>query len=63
MPSYFAVLWHITDNCDLRCQHCYIYASKKVKPVETPWEDSQNRVTLFRWILTKVQKAKTAQRT
>lgn len=38
MKKYFAVQWHITDNCDLRCKHCYIYASKKVKPMETPWD-------------------------
>lgn len=39
MSSYFAVQWHITDNCDLRCKHCYIYARKNVKPVETPWDN------------------------
>lgn len=39
MSSYFAIQWHITDNCDLRCKHCYIYAKKMVKPVETPWDN------------------------
>lgn len=39
MKNYFAIQWHITDNCDLRCKHCYIYARKNVKPVETPWDN------------------------
>lgn len=39
MSSYFAIQWHITDNCDLRCKHCYIYARKMVKPEETPWDN------------------------
>ncbi|MDE6377360.1 MAG: radical SAM protein, partial [Duncaniella sp.] len=24
--EYFAFQWHITDSCDQRCQHCYIFA-------------------------------------
>lgn len=24
----FGLQWHITDNCDQRCKHCYIYAGK-----------------------------------
>ena len=23
---YFSFQWHITDNCDQRCKHCYIYS-------------------------------------
>lgn len=23
--EYFAFQWHITDSCDQRCQHCYIF--------------------------------------
>ena len=26
MKEYFAFQWHITDECDQRCKHCYIYA-------------------------------------
>ncbi len=26
MEHYFAFQWHITDTCDQRCQHCYIFA-------------------------------------
>lgn len=24
--EYFAFQWHITEACDQRCKHCYIYA-------------------------------------
>ena len=24
--QYFAFQWHITDECDQRCKHCYIFA-------------------------------------
>ena len=24
--TYFAFQWHITEACDQRCKHCYIYA-------------------------------------
>lgn len=27
MKSYFSFQWHITDECDQRCKHCYIYSS------------------------------------
>lgn len=26
MKEYFAFQWHITDACDQRCKHCYIYS-------------------------------------
>ena len=26
--DYFSMQWHITDKCDQRCKHCYIYAGK-----------------------------------
>lgn len=25
MKEYFAFQWHITDECDQRCKHCYIF--------------------------------------
>lgn len=24
--EHFAFQWHITEACDQRCKHCYIYA-------------------------------------
>lgn len=38
--EYFAFQWHITDSCDQRCQHCYIFSENihfKVK--EMSWEE------------------------
>lgn len=29
----FGVQWHITDNCDQRCRHCYIFAEDNKKPL------------------------------
>lgn len=29
----FGVQWHITDNCDQRCSHCYIFAEDNRKPL------------------------------
>lgn len=29
MSSYFAFQWHITDECDQRCEHCYIFSENK----------------------------------
>ena len=26
MKSSFAIQWHITDCCDQRCRHCYIFS-------------------------------------
>ena len=29
--EYFAFQWHITDECDQRCKHCYIFAEDACK--------------------------------
>lgn len=29
MKPYFAFQWHITDYCDQRCKHCYIFSKEK----------------------------------
>lgn len=29
MQQYFAFQWHITDYCDQRCKHCYIFSEGK----------------------------------
>ena len=37
--EFFAFQWHITDECDQRCKHCYIFSSpNRPKMVEMPWE-------------------------
>ena len=34
-----AYQWHITDDCDQRCRHCYLFAEDaKLKCVSTPYE-------------------------
>lgn len=34
-----AYQWHITDNCDQRCRHCYLFAEDALlKCVTTPWD-------------------------
>lgn len=36
--EYFAFQWHITDECDQRCKHCYIFSEGHPKLIETPWD-------------------------
>jgi len=36
--DYFAFQWHITDACDQRCKHCYIFSEGHPKLVEMPLE-------------------------
>ena len=34
MSGYFCLQWHITNRCDQRCKHCYIFNSKIPIPAE-----------------------------
>ncbi len=36
--DYFAFQWHITDECDQRCKHCYIFSEGHPKLIEMPWK-------------------------
>lgn len=36
--QYFAFQWHITDECDQRCKHCYIFAEGHPALVSMNWE-------------------------
>ena len=36
MPQRFPVQWHITDTCDQRCKHCYIFAEGAPPVVTMP---------------------------
>lgn len=31
MKTYFGLQWHLTDDCDQRCKHCYIWQKEKHK--------------------------------
>ena len=34
-----AYQWHITDNCDQRCKHCYLFAEDaQARCLSTPWD-------------------------
>lgn len=35
MKKYFAFQWHITDECDQRCKHCYIFSENNCKCIES----------------------------
>ena len=35
MKDYFAFQWHITDDCDQRCKHCYIFSENACKEIES----------------------------
>lgn len=43
MKDYFAFQWHITDECDQRCKHCYIFAEDTNKQPDTMrWEQIED---------------------
>lgn len=45
MAQYFAFQWHITEECDQRCKHCYIFAENACKALKSmKWEDMQKVV-------------------
>ncbi|MBE6493461.1 MAG: radical SAM/SPASM domain protein, ACGX system [Methanosphaera stadtmanae] len=35
MTDFFSFQWHITDDCDQRCVHCYIFSEDNTKPLIT----------------------------
>lgn len=34
MKQYFSFQWHITDECDQRCKHCYIFSENNCKKID-----------------------------
>lgn len=41
----FTFQWHITDECDQRCKHCYLFAEDGSIPIkQASWEDMQHVV-------------------
>ena len=43
MKQYFSFQWHITDECDQRCKHCYIFSENcNKKPDATSWQQMQD---------------------
>lgn len=45
MKQYFSFQWHITDECDQRCKHCYIFSEDNCKkPDAMTWEQMRDVV-------------------
>lgn len=43
MKPYFPFQWHITDECDQRCKHCYIFSENCNKtPDAMTWQQMQD---------------------
>lgn len=43
MKQYFAFQWHITDECDQRCKHCYIFSEDNCKKLDAMnWKQMQD---------------------
>ena len=43
MKQYFSFQWHITDECDQRCKHCYIFSEDNCKNLDSmTWEKMQD---------------------
>lgn len=41
--EYFSFQWHITDQCDQRCKHCYIFAEGNCSVLESmTWKQMQD---------------------
>lgn len=43
--QYFSFQWHITDECDQRCKHCYIFSGEgcqELKSKEIPFTIMEN---------------------
>ncbi len=46
MKPYFAFQWHITDCCDQRCKHCYIFSEGNcTELVSMPLEDMKKIIS------------------
>ena len=43
VKSYFPFQWHITDACDQRCRHCYIYSSHTQKKIDSMTYDEMEQ--------------------
>ena len=43
MEPYFSFQWHITDDCDQRCRHCYIFSECEHKHLDSmTWEQMED---------------------
>ena len=43
--SFFSFQWHITDECDQRCKHCYIFSGEGCRELKSMnWKQMQEVV-------------------
>ena len=46
MSQYFSFQWHITDACDQRCKHCYIFSGEGCQKINSmTWKQMQEVVS------------------
>lgn len=45
MKPYFAIQWHITDYCDQRCKHCYIFSEGYPALISMSFDDMVKTLT------------------
>ena len=56
MKRHFSMQWHITDRCDQRCKHCYIFAGKDKVLNELPLEKLLKTLDNFLLMCKKLDK-------
>lgn len=56
MNKYFGIQWHITERCDQRCQHCYIFNGRGVISKELSLETLKDIVIDFKNSAKKMNK-------
>ncbi|MBQ7164967.1 MAG: radical SAM protein, partial [Clostridia bacterium] len=57
MKPYFAIQWHITDVCDQRCKHCYIFSEGHPDLVSAEWEELRATLAKIETFCEKIGRA------
>lgn len=52
MVKRFVLQWHLSENCNLKCLHCY---QENHKPVQLSYESLVNIYNQFKELLTKLK--------
>ena len=56
MKPYFAIQWHITDVCDQRCKHCYIFSEGHPCLVTTPLDELKRTYAQIKDFCEKIER-------
>ncbi|MBQ8099236.1 MAG: radical SAM/SPASM domain protein, ACGX system [Bacteroidaceae bacterium] len=54
--DFFAFQWHITDECDQRCKHCYIFSEGHPRLIEMSWERMMAVLTNIEYMCKRMQR-------